>query len=224
MFSALKFSDNFNIWFILVLALGDWVFFSFSYAFLALSIIGDFQLYSGHWSMILGDPGSYVSLYFSSQSPCLHLMWWPWLAVDCGPTDNSVKVFPCYFGLHNLSDVSMFLLVPNVAVWGVEGFPGRVTGKLGGGKEASWLDACQVTLRAFPLLSYILRDCDLYCGTRRLSKPGHTGRVKHFPLDQRWLTDRLKCKYTFARSGELHSFSLEHCSRREKNQWNSQYQ
>lgn len=74
----------------------------------------------------------------------------------------------------------------------MEGFPGRVTGKLGGGKEASWLDACQVTLRAFPLLSYILRDGDLYCGTSRLSKPGHTGRVKHFPLDQRWLTDRFE--------------------------------
>ena len=213
MLSPLKFSDNFNIWFILVLALDDWVFFSFSYNFLALSIIGEFQLYSGHWSMILGDPGSYISLYFSSQSPCLHLMWWPWFAVDCVPTDNSVKVFPCIFGLHNLSDVSTFLLVPNVAAWGVEGFPGRVTGKLGGGKEASWLDACQVTLRAFPLLSYILREGDLYCGTRRLSEPGHTGRVKHFPLDQRWLTDRLKWKHTFSPSGELHSFSLEHWSR-----------
>ena len=69
------------------------------------------------WTLVydIRDPGSYVSLYFSSQSPCLHLMWWPLFAVDCGPTDNSIKVFPCYFGLHNPSDVSMFLLVPNVA-------------------------------------------------------------------------------------------------------------
>lgn len=62
----------------------------------------------------------------------------------------------------------------------MEGFLGRVTGKLGGGKEASWLDACQVTLRAFPLLSYILRDGDLYCGTSRLSKPGQNRQGEAF--------------------------------------------